>query len=182
MKLDISHTFNAIHNNIKLIATEYDEPNYGRTFWKYMFFIDEKLVENEYLNYTYDGLFSDLDNFELESVDGKYVYIPQIANSVVFDTQKNSFFEFKPLETINNNHFIKNIFYQNKLIIVYQRAFQIINLTNYTCQNIIFTFGKLHLINVCYNQNNELLIKYKSLKDYQEYIEKYDLTNLELIK
>jgi hypothetical protein len=182
MKLDTPHTFKAIHNNIKLIATEFDEPNYGRTLWKYNFFIDDILIENKYLYYSYGGLFSDLDNFELESIDGRYIYIPQISDSIVYDTIKNVFFTFNSIFNLNNNHFVKNLFNGNKLIIIYERGFQILNLDNYILQTVVFPNDKPNIIDIEYNQNNELLIKYNNIGNYQQHIEKYDFTNLELIK
>ena len=85
MRLDKSHTFLSKHHDIKLVATELEEPNYGRFRWKYQFLVDDNLVENKYMNYTYGGLVSNLVNFSMESETGEYIYIPLDKNALIFE-------------------------------------------------------------------------------------------------
>ena len=91
MKLDKSHTFKSRYHNIKLVATEFVELHYGNTMWKFKFYINDKQIENEYLDNSAGGLYPNRDKFELESPDGEYIYIPNEKNTLL-DIPKNMFY------------------------------------------------------------------------------------------
>ena len=176
MKLDTSHTFSSKHNNIVLIATELEEPNYGRFHWKYQFFINEVLVENQYMNYKYGGLFSELTNFCLESKDGNHIFLPIGNTPLIYEPMENNYFEIPGIAQGKNNRFLKNIFANDRLIILCERSFQIINLINKRVQNIIFPIDQYQLKDITYNER--LYISYLDLKKFNENKGYYDFESM----
>ncbi|GAA0716617.1 hypothetical protein GCM10009430_12490 [Aquimarina litoralis] len=176
MRLDISHTFSSKHNDIVLIATEYDEPNYGRFHWKYQFLINNTLVENQHMNYKYGGLFGNLNNFCLESKDGNHIFLPLEKNPLIYEPNEDNYFEISDVATGKNNGFLKNIFIEDKLFILCQRSVQIVNLINKRVQSILFPVNQFQLEDMEYNQ--KLLISYLNLKDSNKSKGYYDFESM----
>ena len=176
MKLDKEHIFKAKHSDIKLVATHLDEPHPGHLMWKYQFYINDTLVENQYLKYKCAGLYPDLDHFEIESEDGRFIYLP-VEKTLIYDVLKNEYTLIEDKVDSVNNQFVMNRFSEGRLVIVHQRGFQIVQLRNMQVLNVLFPNGKYHLIEGYYI-DDALIIKYKDLKDYQEYTKKYDFNEM----
>ena len=172
MKLDTPHIFSSKHHHIELRALKYDEPNYGRFHWKYQFVINDKLVENRYMNYKYGGLYGNLANFCFESEDGKYVYLPLEKNALVFEPHAESYFVIPSTGDGGNNEFIANVFSEKDLIILCKRSIQIVNLLSKTTQTVVFSMERYQLKSIV--NGNELQISYLDLNDNKTYINTYD--------
>lgn len=54
-------------SNTEILATELEELNYGRMFWKFDFRIDNQKVNHSLLQCEFEGLFVDLTHFKMES-------------------------------------------------------------------------------------------------------------------
>ena len=123
MSLDLNkpHTFASKYHPIKLIATDFDEPYYGLTLWRFRLYVEDVIFHHPLLDYDnkFCGLSSILDNFVFESQKGDYVFIPYgliVMNTTTYELTK---YEVK---RGTNNDFIKNIFIENKLIVLNQRS------------------------------------------------------------
>lgn len=140
--LDQPHIFQSKFNNIKLIATEFDEPFYGFTMWRFRLYINDKVCNHEYLDYENKlcGLVPNLENFVLESSNGDFIFIPYGLIILNTNTLKLSKYNF---EVGPNNNFILNKFILKYLIIMYERAICIIDLRNEEIIKKIYSFEKL---------------------------------------
>ncbi|MBL3658456.1 hypothetical protein [Fulvivirga sediminis] len=176
MRLDEEHTFKAKHSNIKLVATHLDEPHPGHMIWKFHFYINNDLVQNPCLNYKWGGLYPDLDHFEMESENGRFIYLP-VEKTLLYDVIKNQFIALEDKVDSKNNLFVMNKFSEGRLIIIHQRGFQVIQLQNMHTLNVLFPNGVYHL-QEGYYIDDILVIKYKDLTDYKEYTKRYDFNKM----
>ncbi|AYN03299.1 hypothetical protein [Flavobacterium sp. 140616W15] len=166
MKLDSQHLYKALKSNTEILATELEELNYGRMFWKFDFIVDNQKVNNPLLKCEFEGLFVDLNLFKMESENGKYIYIPKY-NPVIYNTQSKEFKEYKsPIEP-QNNDFVRNYFFDNNLIILHERSVYKINLESGTITNTSFEFGSV-ILNDIYLSDGRFLLAFKNLKNYED--------------
>ena len=142
MSLDLNkpHTFASKYHPIKLIATDFDEPYYGLTLWRFRLYVEDVIFHHPLLDYDnkFCGLSSILDNFVFESQKGDYVFIPYgliVMNTTTYELTK---YEVKRGA---NNDFIKNIFIENKLIVLNQRSIWVVNLSEKSMIEKTYTFG-----------------------------------------
>lgn len=142
MPLDLNkpHTFVSKYHPIKLIATDFDEPYYGLTLWRFRLYVEDAIFHHPLLDYDnkFCGLSSILDNFVFESQKGDYVFIPYgliVMNTATYELTK---YEVK---RGTNNDFIKNIFIENKLIVLNQRSIWVVNLSEKSMIEKTYTFG-----------------------------------------
>lgn len=163
MILDKPHVFESKNKKIKLVAESFEEPAAGRTFWKYKFYIENKLVTNTVLNYENEGLFNSLDLFTLESDDGSYVYIPKY-NPVVYSTSKRTFKEFKAPLKNGGTDFVKNLFHNNELIIVYRNGIVIIDLNFEVVKTFEYSEEDVFIEDLKITPQGEMELDYRDLK------------------
>lgn len=108
----------SIYHNIELRVIGYDEPNNGRELHIADIFIDGIKCSDQYFRDKWNRLNFNLEKFEFESRDKKYVFIPAESYSFIINCVDLStiYSDFKGLSTIN---FIKNKFLEDKLQIFY---------------------------------------------------------------
>lgn len=104
--------------NIELKIVGYEEPNNGRELHIAELFINGKNCSDDYFFYKWNRLNFNLDNFQFESNNSKYIFIPAEANSFVIDTSTLSKINM-PYKGLSTSCFKKNEFRQNKIIIYY---------------------------------------------------------------
>lgn len=172
MKLNKSHTFKSKYHNIKLVATEFVELHYGNTMWKYEFYINDKLIENEYLNNSSGGLYPNLDNFELESPDGEYVYIPNI-NNILYDIPQNKYYILNENFIAERSHFVKNIFTKRYLFIIKQEYILKVDLYSKKINKLPGLSTDI-LIDDAYIDNNKLVVEYEDQETYDDITKTFD--------
>ncbi|WP_417443435.1 hypothetical protein [Joostella sp.] len=178
MKLDISHTYLGKKSHTKLIATEYVEVNYGNTMWRYQFYVEDRLVDNEHMNYKHGGLYPNLDLFQFEAIDGRHVFIPN-GKTLIYNTEEKTYFEVASAVDTMNNSFVKNFFSDDMLVIISQRGIQTISLKNYVVKNTLFPPHSYHLQDAFYN-DGELYVIYKDLNSFKEKTQKLTILTSEL--
>jgi len=104
-------------HKIKLVITGSDEPNNGRMLWVAELYINNIDVTGKYFG-SWDRLNENLDNYNMDSPDGKFVFIPAEGGGFLIDTTSLIKYPlaYKALSTIK---FQKNEFRGNLLIITY---------------------------------------------------------------
>lgn len=166
MKLDNQHSFKGSKSNTEILATELEELNYGRMFWKFDFLVNNQKINIPLLQSEYEGLFVNLNHFEIESVNGKYIYIPKY-NPIIYETESKEFKEYNsPIEP-QNNDFVRNYFFDNNLIILHERSVYKINLESGNITHISFEFGSAVLKEI-YLLNKKFMVKFKNLSNYED--------------
>lgn len=162
MKLDTKHIFEDKKANIKLLAESFEEANYGRTFWKYKFYINENLVYNKALNYDNDGLFTNLKKFIPSSQNNNYFFIPKY-NPVIYNIKKDKFMEFKAPLKEGSSDFVKNYFHDNTLVIVYRSGLAIINLSENAIASVEYSPKEIYIEDATQINNKEIELDYRDL-------------------
>jgi len=178
MKLDQEHIFESEHYPIKLVAKTLDEPHPGHMIWRYEFYREGKLLNDPLLNYKWGGLYPDLDGYSMESDDGAFVYIPTEGSTLIYDTKSKKFKSYTAVIEGSNNTFVTNVFSEGRLLVVFKRSIQIVELKYFTVQNIHFEFNRFQLIAAQYI-DDLLIVKYKDLSDYQVYNKRYDFNKMD---
>lgn len=104
-------------HDIQLIITGSDEPNNGRMLWVADLIVNNDDVTEKYFG-SWNRLNENLDNYVMDSPDGKIVFIPAEGGGFLIDTlslQKISL-PYKELSTIK---FLKNEFSGENLYLFY---------------------------------------------------------------
>ncbi|QYS89456.1 hypothetical protein [Flavobacterium davisii] len=142
LALDKSHIFQSNYHEIKLIATEFDEPFNGLTLWRFRLYCNNEIYNHVFLDYEnkFCGLPSNLENFIFESLKGDYLFIPY--GLLVINT-KNLFFDKYEAEVGTNNDFIANIFIEKHPVVLRERGIYIVDLINKTMIQKIYLFEEL---------------------------------------
>ncbi len=78
--------YNSRQGNIELKIIGYEEPNNGRELHIAELSINGKNYSDEYFKDKWNRLNFNLNEFQFESDDLKYVFIPAEGNSFVIDT------------------------------------------------------------------------------------------------
>ena len=104
-------------HDIKLVITGTDEPNNGRMLWVADIYINAKIETEKYFG-SWNRLNQNLDNYVMDSPDGKYVFIPAEGGGFLIDTStlEKVNLPYKALTTIK---FLKNEFTGDTLVITY---------------------------------------------------------------
>ncbi len=166
MRLDCSHTYETKNKKIKLVAESFEEPNYGRTFWKYKFYINSKLIENDILKYENEGLFSNLDSFVLSSNDSAHIYIPKYK-PVLYNVKEGNFKEFEAPLKNGSRDFLKNYFYENNLIIIYRNGVVKVDLSSYMISSLEYSVDDVFIEEGKQINEEEIELEYRDLKELQ---------------
>src|SRR5690554_4891692 len=119
------------NNNIELKIVGYDEPNNGRDLHIAELYINGENCTRKYFKDNWNRLDFDLDNFQFESPDSKYIFIPAEANSFVINVNTLSII-YMPYKGLSTIYFKKNEFIENKIIIYYKDEIVEVNLDKTT--------------------------------------------------
>ncbi len=111
-------TYTSTNHRIELKIVGYDEPNNGRELHIAELYINGENCSRKYFQNKWNRLNFNLDEFQFESQDLKYVFIPAEGNSFLINANTLSMIKtpFKPLSTIC---FKKNEFHQGKMKVYY---------------------------------------------------------------
>lgn len=115
--------------NIELKIVGYDEPNNGRELHIAELWINGKNCNDEYFKNNWNRLNFNLAEFQFESSDLKYIYIPAEGNSFVINTNTLEIISI-PYKGVSTVCFKRNEFVNDKIIIYYTDETVEINLTN----------------------------------------------------
>ena len=113
----MQQNYSSKFHDIKLVITGTDEPNNGRMLWVADIYINAKIETEKYFG-SWNRLNQNLDNYVMDSPDGKYVFIPAEGGGFLIDTStlEKVNLPYKALTTIK---FLKNDFAGNTLMITY---------------------------------------------------------------
>lgn len=170
LELNKPHTFALKYYPVKLIATEFDEPFYGLTLWRFRLYVKGNIFHHPLLDYDnkFYGLSSMLDNFVFESQKGDYIFIPYGLIVMNINTYELTKYE---VSRGTNNDFIQNIFIGNMLIVLNKRSIWIVNLSEKSVFEKTYTFGAVQFKKI---QREKDFIKFIS---WSEQILIYDFKN-----
>ena len=107
--------FESIFHNIKLAITGTDEPNNGRMLWVADLYINGKIETEKYFG-NWNRLNEQLDNYVMDSPDGRYVFIPAEGGGFLIDTSSLEKINL-PYKALTTLKFLKNEFTKNALLI-----------------------------------------------------------------
>jgi len=113
----MQQNYSSKFHDIKLVITGTDEPNNGRMLWVADIYINAKIETERYFG-SWNRLNQNLDNYVMDSPDGRYVFIPAEGGGFLIDTSslEKVNLPYKALTTIK---FLKNEFAGNTLMITY---------------------------------------------------------------
>ena len=113
----MQQNYSSKFHDIKLVITGTDEPNNGRMLWVADIYINAKIETEKYFG-SWNKLNQNLDNYVMDSPDGKYVFIPAEGGGFLIDTStlEKVNLPYKALTTIK---FLKNEFTGDTLVITY---------------------------------------------------------------
>ncbi|BAP31043.1 uncharacterized protein CHSO_2006 [Chryseobacterium sp. StRB126] len=179
LALDKPHTFESKFKNIKLIATEFDEPFYGFTLWRFRLYVDDNLLMNPLLDYEGKGcgLEADLEKFKLESGDGAFVFIPY--GLITMNTHDLSLKKYDA-EIGTNNTFIENNFWSDKLFVLRQRSVWVVDLKEQKLLQKTYPFEKLKFEKM-WRQGDNVKFLYKDKLTGEAQTLEYSLENKNFI-
>ena len=102
--------------NIELKIVGYDEPNNGRELHVEELFINGKNFSDEYFKNKWNRLNFNLNEFQFESADYKFIFVPAEGNSFLINTESltATYISYKGVSTVS---FMKNEFIDGFLII-----------------------------------------------------------------
>lgn len=109
--------FESIFHDMKLAITGTDEPNNGRMLWVADIYINGKIETEKYFG-NWNRLNEKLDNYVMDSPDGRYIFIPAEGGGFLIDTTSHEKINL-PYKALTTLKFLKNEFAGNKLMITY---------------------------------------------------------------
>jgi hypothetical protein len=113
--------------NIDLKIVGYEEPNNGRELHIADLFINGENRSDDYFRNKWNRLNFKLNEFQFESSDLKYVFIPAEGNSFLINTDTLSI-TYLPYKDVSTVCFMKNEFIEKSLILHYSDEKIVINL------------------------------------------------------
>lgn len=126
--------FKSRFRNIKIVLKGYVEPNNGRVLHIADLYIDGELKNNEYFG-NWNRLDENLSNYEMDSVNGDFVYIPVESGGFLINTLtlKKIILPYKGLSTVT---FLKNEFIDRSLILIHSDEIIKINLDSFNVERV----------------------------------------------
>ncbi|KQT18414.1 hypothetical protein ASG31_06740 [Chryseobacterium sp. Leaf404] len=106
------------NGKIELKIVGYDEPNNGRSLHIAELYIQSKDYTSQYFENGWNRLNFNLDDFQFESADSKFIFIPAEGNSFLINTNTFAIIKF-PFKAFSTFHFKKNEFLENSVKIYY---------------------------------------------------------------
>lgn len=119
--------FSKFHD-IKLIITGADEPNNGRMLWVADIYINNKIQTEKYFG-SWNRLNENLDNYVMDSHEGKFVFIPAEGGGFLIDTTSMEKISL-PYKELSAIKFLGNEFTTEILFLFYTDDNIIIDLSN----------------------------------------------------
>jgi hypothetical protein len=113
----MQQNYSSKFHDIILIITGIDEPNNGRMLWVADIYINCKIVTEKYFG-SWNRLNEKLDNYVMDSPDGRYVFIPAEGGGFLINTISYEKICL-PCKTLTTIKFLKNEFTGNSLQITY---------------------------------------------------------------
>lgn len=153
LKLDEPHIFQSKFNAIQVVATEFDEPQYGCTLWRFKVYVDNEVYNNKLLDYDnkFCGLVANLKEYNLESAEGRYVFIPY--GILVLNTNSLELDKYEK-QGGSNNDFISNIFVGENLVILEERSISIVDLVEKRIKQKFYDFENRTFEKMWYGNKN----------------------------
>ena len=109
--------FKSKFHDIKLVITGSDEPNNGRELWVADIYINGINQTEKYFG-SWNWLNWNLENYVMDSPDGKYVFIPAEGGGFLINTSTLERINL-PYNALSTIKFQKNEFSTDALIITY---------------------------------------------------------------
>lgn len=109
--------FKSKFHDIKLVITGSDEPNNGRELWVADIYINGINQTEKYFG-SWNWLNWNLENYVMDSPDGKYVFIPAEGGGFLINTSTLERINL-PYNALSTIKFQKNEFEQDALILTY---------------------------------------------------------------
>ncbi len=109
--------FKSKFHDIKLVITGSDEPNNGRELWVADIYINGINQTEKYFG-SWNWLNWNLENYVMDSPDGKYVFIPAEGGGFLINTSTLERINL-PYNALSTIKFLKNEFSTDALIITY---------------------------------------------------------------
>ncbi len=106
------------NRKIELKIIGYDEPNNGRELHVAELYINGKNLSKKYFENKWNRLNFNLEEFQFESPDSKYIFIPAEGNSFLINLNTFSMIKL-PYKALSTVHFKKNEFLENRIKIYY---------------------------------------------------------------
>ncbi len=113
----MQQNYSSKFHDIKLVITGTDEPNNGRMLWVADIYINAKIETEKYFG-SWNKLNQNLDNYVMDSPDGRYVFIPAEGGGFLIDTSSMEKINL-PYKALTTIKFLKNVFAGNTLMITY---------------------------------------------------------------
>jgi len=113
----MQQNYSSKFHDIKLVITGTDEPNNGRMLWVADIYINAKIETEKYFG-SWNKLNQNLDNYVMDSTDGRYVFIPAEGGGFLIDTSSMEKINL-PYKALTTIKFLKNDFAGNTLMITY---------------------------------------------------------------
>lgn len=101
------------NRKIELKIIGYDEPNNGRELHIAELYINGKNLSDNYFENKWNRLNFNLDEFQFESPDSKYIFIPAEGNSFVINSNTLSMIKL-PYKAFSTGHFKRMNFLKTK--------------------------------------------------------------------
>ena len=109
--------FKSKFHDIKLVITGSDEPNNGRELWVADIYINGINQTEKYFG-SWNWLNWNLENYVMDSPDGKYVFSPAEGGGFLINTSTLERINL-PYNALSTIKFLKNEFSTDALIITY---------------------------------------------------------------
>lgn len=120
-------SYQSKNQKIELKIVGYDEPNNGRSLHIAELYINGEDCSDQYFENKWNRLNFNLEGFQFESADSKFIFIPAEGNSFLINT--NTFAIKKlPFKALSTVHFKKNEFLEDKIKIYYNNETVELNL------------------------------------------------------
>lgn len=113
----MNKTFNSEFHDIKLVITGSDEPNNGRMLWVADIYVNAKIETEKYFG-SWNRLNRNLDGKVMDSIDGRYIFIPAESGGFLIDTTSHEKISL-PYKEISTIKFLKNEYSKDSLVITY---------------------------------------------------------------
>ncbi|MGY4385168.1 hypothetical protein ACVWYN_002204 [Pedobacter sp. UYP24] len=143
-------------HNIVIELTGWDEPTNGRMLHTANLLINGQIANATYFD-DWNRLNEQLDRVTIDSIDGKFVYIPAESGGFLIDTitLKKVSQPYKDLSTVK---FIGNSFFNETLIVVYTDEIVLFNTTSGKPVHVNFNKGVISWAEVA--EDGYLVITY----------------------
>jgi len=156
MQIKENTVFISKSKNVVLDIISKEEIHIGTFMWRFSLKVNNKEVENIYIGSETDYLESNLNNYQFESIDARYLFFPN-EQVTIYDVDNNVFYSLYKQIRDKSNSFIGNIFFKDKLIVIHEREFFSIDLDKKETNSIVF-FGNQKIIDFHKVDNDEKCI------------------------